>query len=147
MLGNIERDGTRLGALVLEPLVIGVGGIFVDPLFQRILIDVVRGRETTDPTPILSSSDTTSSSTTSSWTGMPVIFDEVFAGLHRLGVLSAAPILGVTLEITEYARILTGGLLPLAATLASRDIYNASRATPRAWALVLHTRRRMRTKL
>ncbi|KAL1690629.1 pyridoxal phosphate-dependent transferase [Schizophyllum commune] len=128
VLENIERDGTRLGALVLEPLVMGAGGmIFVDPLFQRVLIDVVRGQ--TSPA-------SSSSSSTPSWTGMPVIFDEVFAGLHRLGVQSAAPLLGTTPDIAVYAKILTGGLLPLAATLASRDIYNAFLSDSKADALL-----------
>ncbi|KAI5892279.1 PLP-dependent transferase [Schizophyllum commune H4-8] len=135
VLGNIERDDTQLGALVLEPLVMGAGGmIFVDPLFQRVLIDVVRGRGSSRSP----SSSTVSSTSTanSSWTGMPVIFDEVFAGLHRLGLESAAPLLGVTPDIAVYAKILTGGLLPLAATLASRDIYNAFLSDSKADALL-----------
>ncbi|KAI0067370.1 PLP-dependent transferase [Artomyces pyxidatus] len=102
--------GPPLGALVLEPLVMGAGGmIFVDPLFQRIMIDVVRG----------------SNSSPSGWSGVPVIFDEVFVGLFRIGMLSTAPLLGVTPDISVHAKILTGGLVPLAATLASDSIFQA----------------------
>ncbi|KAF8907364.1 pyridoxal phosphate-dependent transferase [Gymnopilus junonius] len=90
------RGGPKLAALVLEPLLMGAGGmLFVDPLFKRVLIDAVRG--------------------------MPVIFDEVFVGLHRIGTESSSPILGVYPDISVNAKILTGGLLPLAVTLASND--------------------------
>lgn len=35
------QDGAILGSLLLEPLVMGAGGmVFVDPLFQRILVQV-----------------------------------------------------------------------------------------------------------
>ncbi|PCH42653.1 PLP-dependent transferase [Wolfiporia cocos MD-104 SS10] len=98
-----ENGGPTIAALVLEPLVMGAGGmIFVDPLFQRVLIDVVR-REL----------------------GLPVIFDEVFAGLYRLGMRSSGPLLGVQPDISVHAKILTGGLVPLAVTLASDSIFRA----------------------
>jgi bifunctional dethiobiotin synthetase / adenosylmethionine---8-amino-7-oxononanoate aminotransferase len=101
------------GALVLEPLVLGAGGmIFVDPLFQRVLVDVARAR------------------------GLPVIFDEVFAGLWRLGVPSAAPILGTFPDVSVYGKILTGGLVPLAVTLASDDVFRAFEGTSKAEALL-----------
>ncbi|KAH9958580.1 onanonoxo-7-onima-8-eninoihtemlysoneda [Russula dissimulans] len=106
--------GTTLGALVLEPLVLGAGGmVFVDPLFQRVLVDSARAR------------------------GLPVIFDEVFAGLWRLGLRSAmAPLLGgagagtgtgtgAHPDVAVYAKALTGGLVPLAVTLASEDVFRA----------------------
>ncbi|PPQ95708.1 hypothetical protein CVT26_008351 [Gymnopilus dilepis] len=106
-----QRGGPKLAALVLEPLLMGAGGmLFVDPLFQRVLIDTVRGRR---------------SGKSSSWSGMPVIFDEVFVGLHRIGIESSGPILGVHPDISVNAKILTGGLLPLAVTLASQSIFEA----------------------
>ena len=84
----------------------GAGGmIFVDPLFQRILIDTVRGSLFSPP--------------------LPVIFDEVFIGLYRLGFESATSILGVNPDISVNAKILTGGLVPLSVTLASEDIFRA----------------------
>jgi bifunctional dethiobiotin synthetase / adenosylmethionine---8-amino-7-oxononanoate aminotransferase len=93
-----------LAALVLEPLVLGAGGmLFVDPLFQRILVDVVRSL----PTPL------------------PVIFDEVFVGLYRIGFESTSPLLGVQPDISVHAKILTGGLVPLAITLANSEVFNA----------------------
>ncbi|KAL1744717.1 pyridoxal phosphate-dependent transferase [Schizophyllum fasciatum] len=136
VLKNIESDGTRLGALVLEPLVMGAGGmIFVDPVFQRVLIDVVRGQSAASASTTASAS-TPATPSSRSWSGMPVIFDEVFAGLHRLGSQSAAPLLGTPPDISVYAKILTGGLLPLAATLASREIYGAFLGDSKADALL-----------
>ncbi|KAL1949821.1 hypothetical protein VTO73DRAFT_8702 [Trametes versicolor] len=119
--GYIERtlqklkdgNGPRIAALVLEPLVMGAGGmLFVDPLFQRVLIDVVRGPRSSTLPP-------------SEWSGLPVIFDEVFIGLYRLGLQSSSALLGTTPDISVNAKILTGGLVPLAVTLASDSVYRA----------------------
>ena len=110
-----KRDAPEIAALVLEPLVMGAGGmIFVDPLFQRVLIDVVRASE-----PYLAAQG--------GWSGLPVIFDEVFVGLYRLGLQSTGPLLGVNPDISVHAKILTGGLLPLAVTLASDSIFQEAR--------------------
>jgi bifunctional dethiobiotin synthetase / adenosylmethionine---8-amino-7-oxononanoate aminotransferase len=111
-----DRDDVpRLGALVLEPLVMGAGGmIFVDPLFQRMLIDAVRG-----------GGIGLASGSSKEWSGLPVIFDEVFVGLHRLGMESAGPVLGAHPDISVNAKILTGGLVPLAVTLASDSVFRA----------------------
>jgi dethiobiotin synthetase/adenosylmethionine--8-amino-7-oxononanoate aminotransferase len=49
----------------------------------------------------------------------------VFSGLHRFGYHSAASVLGHYPDIATYAKILTGGLLPLSATLASPSIFDA----------------------
>lgn len=108
----------RLAALMLEPIVMGAGGmIFVDPLFQRVLVDIVR-----DPslfsTPLL------------------VIYDEVFTGFYRLGLESAIPLLGANPDISVYAKILTGGTLPLAVTLASDRVFQAFHSQSKADALL-----------
>ncbi|TFY58462.1 hypothetical protein EVJ58_g6409 [Rhodofomes roseus] len=108
-----ERGTPEIAALVLEPLVMGAGGmIFVDPLFQRVLIDVVRASEPHPPAK-------------GGWSGLPVIFDEVFVGFYRLGLRTTGPLLGVNPDISVHAKILTGGLLPLAVTLASDSIFQA----------------------
>ena len=59
------------------------------------------------------------------WSGLPVVFDEVFTGLYRLGRFSAASFLDVHPDISVHAKLLTGGLLPLAVTLASRSIFES----------------------
>ena len=67
------------------PLVQGAGGmLLVDPLYQRAMVAECRRR------------------------GVPVIFDEVFTGIWRLGTLSAAQRLGVNPDIACYAKLLTG---------------------------------------
>jgi dethiobiotin synthetase/adenosylmethionine--8-amino-7-oxononanoate aminotransferase len=57
--------------------------------------------------------------------GLPVIFDEVFTGLYRLGRFSSASFLQVHPDISVHAKLLTGGLVPLCTTLASDSIYDA----------------------
>lgn len=49
----------------------------------------------------------------------------VFSGLRRLSYLSASEVLGVSPDIAVYAKILSGGLLPLSTTLASGSIFKA----------------------
>lgn len=56
----------------------------VDPLFQNCLVEISRQRK------------------------IPVIFDEVFTGVWRLGAPSAAEILGLQPDIACYAKLLTG---------------------------------------
>lgn len=122
-LDNLEqRGGVKLAALVIEPLVMGAGGmVFVDPLFQRVMVDMVRGR---------------SSGVSSEWSGLPVIFDEVFVGLQRIGMESTGPLLGVYPDISVNAKILTGGLIPLAVTMASKSIFEAFLGDSKADALL-----------
>lgn len=112
------NKGQKLAALMLEPIVMGAGGmIFVDPLFQRVLVDLVR--------------DVSLFSTP-----LPVIYDEVFTGLYRLGLESAIPLLKANPDISVYAKMLTGGTLPLAVTLASDRIFQAFNGESKADALL-----------
>ena len=113
-----QKGKSKLAALVLEPIVMGAGGmIFVDPLFQRVLVDAVRDKSLFD-------------------TPLPVIFDEVFVGLYRLGIKSFGPILGVHPDIAVYAKTLTGGLLPLSVTLASERVFQAFNSQSKVNALL-----------
>jgi len=57
--------------------------------------------------------------------GLPLIFDEIFTGFGRLGGMFAATVSGVTPDIMTLGKALTGGVSPLAATIASRRIYEA----------------------
>jgi dethiobiotin synthetase/adenosylmethionine--8-amino-7-oxononanoate aminotransferase len=118
----VKKQGKKFGALVLEPVVLGAGGmLFVDPLFQQSLVRVVRrydfagGSKTTDP----------QTEDKDAWSGLPVMFDEVFTGLYRLGRFSAASFLDVHPDISVNAKLLTGGLLPLSITSASQSIFEA----------------------
>ena len=112
---SLDNIKTEIAALVLEPLVMGAGGmIFVDPLFQRVLVEEVRSR----PPPV-------EPSTKGRWSGIPVIFDEVFVGTYRMGHQTTSTVLGVHPDIAVYAKMLTGGLVPLAVTLAREEIFEA----------------------
>lgn len=96
------QDGidVLIGALLIEPVLIGAGGmVLVDPLFQRAVVEECRARK------------------------IPVIFDEVFSGWWRLGVQSGRDLLGVDPDIACYAKLLTGGVVPLAVTLASEEVF------------------------
>ncbi|KAG6828674.1 hypothetical protein H0H92_007089 [Tricholoma furcatifolium] len=117
-----ERGGVKLAVLVLEPLVMGAGGMrFVDPLFQRVMVDVVRSGRTDlglCPSPA-------SPTSFDDWHGLPIVYDEVFVGLYRLGLLSSGPLLGALPDISVNAKVLTGGLVPLSVTLARGSIFRA----------------------
>ena len=140
---KLVAEGRKFGALVMEPVCLGAGGmVFVDPLFQKVLVEVVRdSADLFGPKTIEDGSSRESlaaASEVDGWSGLPVVYDEgeplgtlstrsglttVFSGLHRFGYHSAASVLGHTPDIAVYAKILTGGLLPLSATLASKSIF------------------------
>lgn len=136
----VRKSPYQLASLILEPVVMGAGGmVFVDPLFQRVLIDLVR----TEPGRF-SPSDATGTSASSyvgvgaEWTGLPIIFDEVFSGLRRLGRPSAASFLGdaVHPDIAVYAKILTAGTVPMSVTLATDAIFNTFQGDTKVEALL-----------
>jgi bifunctional dethiobiotin synthetase / adenosylmethionine---8-amino-7-oxononanoate aminotransferase len=104
-------------------------------MFQRSLVQVVRensdifssqfpGKDL-DANARPSSSFSPAAATASSipWTGLPVIFDEVFTGLYRLGRFSSSSFLEIHPDISVHAKLLTGGLVPLCTTLASESIF------------------------
>ncbi|KAK9811108.1 hypothetical protein WJX73_003299 [Symbiochloris irregularis] len=107
MARHLEERSTagtpaRLAVCLLEPVLQGAGGMhLIDPAFQRAMVTVCREA------------------------GMPILLDEVFSGLWRLGAPSAASLLHVQPDIACYAKLLTGGMLPLSATLASAAVFDA----------------------
>jgi dethiobiotin synthetase/adenosylmethionine--8-amino-7-oxononanoate aminotransferase len=114
VLRKLKESEQNLAALVLEPLILGAGGMrFVDPLFQRMLVDSVRKT-----------------------LGIPVIFDEVFTGLYRVGSERASDILDVFPDISVNAKVLTGGLVPLAVTLATDKVFRSFWSENKADALL-----------
>ena len=129
----IYKQKRKFGALIMEPILMGAGGmIFVDPLFQRTLIRTVRAN--TDLFALTSDTSRHTDSRSDNWTGLPVIADEVFTGLYRLGRGSSSSFLSsdafsnilendIAPDICVNAKLLTGGLLPLAITTASEPIF------------------------
>ncbi|KAJ1548170.1 hypothetical protein HK096_002840, partial [Nowakowskiella sp. JEL0078] len=114
------------GALVIEPVILGAGGmIFVDPLFQKAMVKVCQ--------------DGISIPGTNKLVKIPVFLDEVFVGLHRLAKPAwsvGVDILGIKPDVSCFAKTLTGGLLPLAVTLATEDVFNCFSGDSKAEALL-----------
>ncbi|XP_027331712.1 bifunctional dethiobiotin synthetase/7,8-diamino-pelargonic acid aminotransferase, mitochondrial isoform X2 [Abrus precatorius] len=96
------RGSNHIGALIIEPVIQGSGGMhMVDPLFQRVLVNQCRLRK------------------------IPVIFDEVFTGFWRLGVETAVELIHCVPDIACFGKLLTGGIIPLAATLATNAVFDS----------------------
>ncbi|KAK6843302.1 bifunctional dethiobiotin synthetase/adenosylmethionine-8-amino-7-oxononanoate aminotransferase [Apiospora arundinis] len=124
--------GRKFGAIMMEPIILGAGGmVLVDPLFQRALVNVVRRSQH-----LFSPESVQQPRGETDWTGLPVIFDEVFTGLYRLGRFTASSFLGLDADISIHAKLLTGGLVPLCATLASESIFQAFASNDKTDALL-----------
>jgi len=98
----LERHGEELAGIIVEPLVQGAGGMrFHDPQVLR------RLRQAADRH------------------GLLLIFDEIFTGFGRTGSLFACEEAGVVPDIITLSKSLTGGTLPLAATVARKHVFEA----------------------
>jgi adenosylmethionine-8-amino-7-oxononanoate aminotransferase len=98
----LERHAGTLAGIVVEPLVQGAGGMrFHDPQVLR------RLRHLADRF------------------GLLLIFDEIFTGFARTGTMFACESAGVVPDIITLSKALTGGTLPLAATVAHRRIFDS----------------------
>ncbi|KAH8695203.1 onanonoxo-7-onima-8-eninoihtemlysoneda [Talaromyces proteolyticus] len=129
----VYKKGVKFGALIMEPVLLGAGGmLFADPLFQFSLANIVRS----NPNLFGSSPSTPTSESKTNWSGLPIVFDEVFTGLYRLGRRTSASFLGIDADISVHAKLLTGGLIPLAVTLASTDIFDSFASSEKSDALL-----------
>jgi adenosylmethionine-8-amino-7-oxononanoate aminotransferase len=98
----LERRAGELAAILVEPLVQGAGGM----LFHD--ADVLkRLKRAADKYELL------------------LIFDEIFVGFGRTGVMFACEAAEVTPDIITLGKALSGGTLPLAATIASKRVFDA----------------------
>lgn len=116
-----------------------------DPLFQHTLVQVVRenpqifhqGSGGIGSNASNTSNDPHSAAAMETqWSGLPIIFDEVFTGMYRLGRFTSASFLDVHPDISVHAKLLTGGLIPLCVTLASEDIFKAFLSASKSDALL-----------
>lgn len=99
---HLEIHGSRLAGILVEPLVQGAGGMLLhDPEVLR------RLRRLADRH------------------GLLLIFDEIFTGFGRTGSLFAFEQAGIRPDIVTLSKALTGGTLPLAATVASSRVFEA----------------------
>src|SRR4029077_13032367 len=98
----LTQRGDTVAAMIVEPLVQGAGGMtFHDARALR------RLRALADRYDVL------------------LIFDEIFTGFGRTGTMFACEHAGVAPDIITLSKALTGGTLPLAATIATRMIFDA----------------------
>jgi adenosylmethionine-8-amino-7-oxononanoate aminotransferase len=65
-----------------------------------------------------------------------LIFDEIFTGFGRTGTFFAFEQADIAPDIITLSKALTGGTLPLAATIASRKVFNAFLADDQTKALM-----------
>ena len=96
-------------ALIVEPLILGAGGMLIYAPHILKTLRHICARE-----------------------GVLFIADEVMTGWGRTGSLFACDQAGIAPDIMCLSKGLTGGAVPLAATLATSDIFEAHRSTDRA---------------
>ena len=98
----LESEGSSLAGLIVEPLVQGAGGMrFHSAEFLTALCGMFRER------------------------GIPVIFDEVMTGFGRTGSFFAYQQTGFRPDLICLSKGITGGILPLAVTIASNDLFDS----------------------
>ena len=98
----LESEGPSLAGLIVEPLVQGAGGMrFHSAGFLSALCGMFRER------------------------GIPVIFDEVMTGFGRTGSFFAYQQTGFLPDLICLSKGITGGILPLAVTIASNDLFDS----------------------
>jgi adenosylmethionine-8-amino-7-oxononanoate aminotransferase len=103
----LDRDADRIAAVVLEPIVQGAAGMRVyDPAYLR------AARELCDRHDVF------------------LVADEVFSGYGRTGPMWACQHAGVSPDLLCTAKGLSGGMLPMAATLATRRLFDGFLGAP-----------------
>lgn len=98
----LARFGEEAAAFIAEPLVQGASGMrYCRPQFLRAVVEKLRDA------------------------GVLIVFDEVMTGFGRLGTLFAAEKAGVAPDVVCLSKGLTGGFLPLSATVTTSAVYEA----------------------
>ncbi len=109
----LVQNSHQLAGILVEPLVQGAGGMLLhEPEVLRRLRTLADRYQ------------------------LPLIFDEIFTGFGRTGSMFAFEQAGVRPDIITLSKALTGGTLPLAATVASSHIFNAFWSDDTAHALM-----------
>jgi adenosylmethionine---8-amino-7-oxononanoate aminotransferase len=98
----LDEHGDRIAAVIMEPLVQGAAGILVHPPGYLRAVRELCDRH-----------------------GVLLICDEVATGFGRTGTMFACQQERVTPDLMCVAKGLTGGYLPLAATLATEEVYRS----------------------
>jgi adenosylmethionine---8-amino-7-oxononanoate aminotransferase len=98
----IDRKAGSIAAMIVEPLVQGASGMRMYPA-DYLKKAAALCREA----------------------GILFICDEVFTGFHRTGTCFAFEQAGIAPDLITLSKGITGGFLPLAATLATEEIFDA----------------------
>jgi len=98
----LEKEHENIAAMIVEPLVQGAAGMIVHP--EGYLKGLRKLCDSYD---------------------IHLILDEVATGFGRTGKMFASAHEGVNPDIMAVAKGITGGYLPLAATLTTEDVYEA----------------------
>ena len=108
-MAALEKLAPAAAALIVEPLLLGAGGMltYAPDILARMKAICEKH-------------------------GTLLIADEVLTGFGRTGTLFACEQAGVAPDILCLAKGLTGGALPLAATLATEEIFAAHYSTDRS---------------
>lgn len=102
LVALLEGHADTLAGIIVEPLIQGAGGMrFHDPAV------LTRLRRLADRFELL------------------LIFDEIFTGFGRTGTMFACESADVVPDIITLSKALTGGTLPLAATVARKKVFDA----------------------
>lgn len=115
MRGIFEARGKEIAALVIEPRVQGAAGILVSPPSYLKALRALCDEH-----------------------GVLLIADEVATGFGRTGPMWAVDSAGVVPDLLCLAKGISGGYLPLAATLATEKVYSAFLAPYEAMRTFFH---------
>lgn len=98
----LQKEGNKIGAIILEPLVLGSGGMFFyEPFVLEELYKISKEY------------------------GVIFCLDEVMTGFGRTGTMFAFNQTNIIPDIICLSKGLTGGSIPLAATVCTKEIYDA----------------------
>jgi adenosylmethionine-8-amino-7-oxononanoate aminotransferase len=99
---KLSQNKDNLAALVMEPLMQGAAGMWSQPVeYVKAIAELCRRN------------------------GILFVLDEVATGFGRTGKMFAAEHARITPDIICFAKGISGGYLPLAATLTTEEIYSA----------------------
>jgi adenosylmethionine-8-amino-7-oxononanoate aminotransferase len=99
---KLAQNKDSLAALIMEPLMQGAAGMWSQPVeYVKAMAELCRR------------------------SGILFVLDEVATGFGRTGKMFAAEHAGVTPDILCLAKGITGGYLPLAATVTTEEVYSA----------------------